>query len=356
MFERFGHYKVLDRIGTGGIGDVYRARDTRLGRTVAITVPRQSVASDPDRRAQFLQDARASAALSHPNIAALFEVGGDHEPPFLVFEFVPGQTLAAEIAGQPMNTRRALDVAAQVADGLADAHAQGILHRDLRPDNIILTPKGQAKILDFGLATWTVREGNTENAAAVRETGTGTTVRTVAYMSPEQALGEQPDHRTDIYALGAVLFEMLTGKLPFSGATSTALALQIAQAQPPAVSSVNVAVPRTLDQIVTKALAKNVDRRYDSAATLAAELRQASIGLEPQSDGAVRAPVGDAGSRPWIRFKWVAAALLAASMGAAWLVYDQPAFVTARRTLAHAYSAVRRKIAVLLDAGAPHQR
>ena len=276
MLESLAHYKILDRIGAGGMGEVYRARDTRLGRTVAIKVLAADVANDPDRRERFLREARASAALSHPNIAALYEIGEDQGHVFLALEYVPGEPLNAVIGGRPMNPRRAINLAVQIADALADAHAEGIVHRDIKPANIIVTPKGNAKILDFGLATWTAGGAEREHAAdaaTVMATTAGTTLGTVAYMSPEQALGERVDERTDIFSLGIVLFEMLTGRLPFSGATSTALALQIVQAQAPPPSALNRSVPRDVDPIVGKALAKSLDQRYESAATLAAELR-----------------------------------------------------------------------------------
>ena len=283
MFETLGHYRILDRIGAGGMGEVYRARDTRLGRTVAIKVLPATVAGDGERRERFLQEARATAALSHPNISALYEIGDENGQLYLVFEFVPGETLTAAIAGRPLNPRRALDLSIQMADAIADAHAAGIVHRDLKPDNIIVTPKGHAKILDFGLATWTSGGIEREQAATVVATAAGTTLGTVAYMSPEQALGEAVDERTDMFSLGIVLFEMLTGRLPFKGATSTALALQIVQAAPPVPSAVNPSVPRELDPIVAKALAKSLDQRYESAATMAADLRAVAAILDVRS-------------------------------------------------------------------------
>src|SRR5262252_1755195 len=194
MFESLGHYKILERIGAGGIGEVYRARDTRLGRTVAIKVLAADVADDPERRERFVREARATAALSHPNIAALYEIGEDQGQLFLVFEFVPGETLSHVIAGRPLNPRRAIEFATQIADALADAHAEGVVHRDLKPTNIIITPKDKAKILDFGLAAWTAGGAQRERAAA--DTTAGASLATVAYMSPEQALGEKGDQRT----------------------------------------------------------------------------------------------------------------------------------------------------------------
>src|SRR5882672_3903454 len=289
MFESLGHYKILDRIGAGGMGEVYRARDTRLGRTVAIKVMAADVAGDPARRERLLRDARASAALSHPNIAALYEIGEDQGQLFLVFEFVPGETLKTVIGGRPLNSRRAIDLGVQIADAIAEAHAEGIVHRDIKPANVIITPKDKAKILDFGLASWTAGGAEREHAAhdaTVMVTGAGTTVGTVAYMSPEQALGERVDQRTDIFSLGVVLFEMLTGKPPFSGATSTALALQIIQAPVPPLSSINRSLPKDLEQILGRMLAKSIDQRYESAATLAAELRAVGAILDMRSDAA----------------------------------------------------------------------
>src|SRR4051812_2953402 len=153
--SRLGPYEVLAAIGAGGMGEVYRARDTRLGRTVAIKVLPDDLAADADRRERLLREARAAAALSHHNIAALYEIGEDQGHLFLVFEFVPGKTLRAEIGGRPINPRRAIGFAIEIADALADAHAEGVIHRDIKPDNIIITPKEHAKVLDFGLATWT---------------------------------------------------------------------------------------------------------------------------------------------------------------------------------------------------------
>src|SRR5438876_11545838 len=209
MLETLAHYKILDRIGAGGMGEVYRARDTRLGRTVAIKVLAPELADDPSRRDRFMREARAAAALSHPNIAALYEIGEDQGQLFLVFEFVPGETLKTMIGGRALNPRRAIDFAVQIADALADAHAEGVIHRDIKPANVIITPKDKAKILDFGLATWTAGGAEREQAAhdaTVMVTGAGTTIRTLPYMSPEQALGEQVDQRTDIFSLGVVLF------------------------------------------------------------------------------------------------------------------------------------------------------
>ncbi len=329
MFENLAQYKILGRIGAGGMGEVYRARDSRLGRTVAVKVLPADVADDPERRDRFLREARASAAISHPNIAALYEIGEDQGRLFLAFEFVPGETLHAAIGGHPMNPRRALDLGVQMADALADAHAAGIVHRDIKPANVIVTPKGNAKILDFGLATWTAGGAEREHAAdaaTMMATSTGTALGTVAYMSPEQALGEPLDHRTDIFSLGIVLFEMLTGTLPFTGKTPTALALQIVQTPAPAPSSTAGSVPPELDAVVAKAVAKAPGDRYASAATFAADLRAAAAALDARvgmAKPALAASSGrPAGSRRSIVASIVAAAAVAALGAAGWIERD----------------------------------
>lgn len=295
MFENLGQYRILDRIGSGGLGEVYRARDTRFGRTVAIKVLPADLTSDPERREQLLSDARAAATLSHPNIATLYEIGEDQGHLFLVFEFVPGQTLKSIVGGHPMNPRRAIDLGVQIADALADGHAVDIVHGDLKPDNVIVTPKGNAKVLDFGLARWTGGGSLREKAVDGEEVALAESEAlrgTVAYLSPEQALGERVDARTDIFSLGIMLFEMLTGKLPFTGTTSAKLALQIVQATPPQPSAVERTLPHDVDPIVAKALGKSFEQRYESVATLAAELRSVAAVLE------VRTAASEPPSRP----------------------------------------------------------
>jgi serine/threonine protein kinase len=328
MFESLGHYKILDRIGAGAMGEVFRARDTRLGRTVAIKAVGPEIAGDPERRARFLKDAGAASALSHPNIAALYEIGEDQGQLFVVFEFAPGENLKTVIGGRPLNPRRAIDLAVQVADALADAQAGGIIHRDITSANIIVTPKGNAKVLDFGLAAWTgggAEREHAAHAATAAMTSPATTQGNAAYMSPEQALGEPLDHRSDIFSLGIVMFEMLTGRLPFSAPTPTALARQIAQAPAPLPSSINRSLPTELDPLVAKALAKSLDQRYESSVTLAAELRAVAAILDVRSDAAAPANPHPMVQQPrrrsgagWI----VLLVLLAALLAAAWFQRD----------------------------------
>src|SRR5581483_8992416 len=279
MLEKLGKYTLLDRIGAGGLGDVYRARDTQHGRTVAIKVVPDAIARDPEKRARLAADANAASALSHPNIAALYELGEDRDHLYLAFEFVPGETLKAAIAGRPMNPRHAAEHGVQIADALADGHGAGIIHRDIRPDTIMITPKGSAKILDFGLSSWTW--GGTErDAIAARGYASGAAASIAAYMSPEQLQGLPVDHRTDIFSFGLVLFEMLTGRRPF-GATATSRDVLVKPA--PAPSTLKRDLRTDFDAVVARALAKKPEERYEAAATLAAELRSIAAVLDVRS-------------------------------------------------------------------------
>ena len=329
MFETLGQYKILDRIGAGGMGELFRARDTRLGRTVAVKVIAAGIAGDPARRERFLQDARAALALSHPNIATLYEIGEDQGELFLAYEFVPSTALSAVIAVNALNTRRAIDFAVQIADALADAHAEGVVHRDLKPANIVITPKDKTKILDFGMAAWTSGGAEREHAAqGDAAAASGATLGTVAYMSPEQALGEKGDPRTDIFSLGTVLFEMLTGKLPFTGATPSAVSLQVVQAPAPPPSSLNASVPPEADAIIARALAKSLDQRYESAITMAAELRSVAAILDVRSEVSEAAgpPPAVGPPRRETTGLWAVMVLIAAALGAAavWWVLTHP--------------------------------
>ncbi len=335
--DRIAHYNILEKIGSGGMGEVYRARDTKLGRTVAIKVLPPSVAGDRERRERLLREARTVAAISHPNIATLFQAGEEGETLFLVCEFVPGQTLHAAIGGRPMNTRRALDLAIQIADAVSDAHAAGIVHRDLKPDNIIVTPKGNAKILDFGLATWTHGGAARRQAASSADTApgrldearraeSGVVLSTLAYMSPEQASGGPVDERSDIFSLGIVIFEMLTGRNPFvrTGGGLNAVT-SILRDRAPAASSVNRDLPKELDPILAKTLEKHPDDRYPTAVTLAAELRSLAAILDVRSGAsepsAVVVPVAP---RRGVRWGGIAILLMIGALATgAWLSRDQ---------------------------------
>ncbi|HSL20989.1 MAG TPA: protein kinase, partial [Vicinamibacterales bacterium] len=315
------HYLLLDRIGVGGLGEVFRARDTQEGRTIALKLVPQEVSDDPERRERFLQDARAAAALSHPAIALLFEAGEFENRLFLAFEFVPGETLRRALAGGPMHPKRAVPIAIQIADALAEGHAAGIVHRDITPDNIMVTPKGAAKVLDFGLSSWT--KGGAARQAALTDAAIDPAVvtGTVAYMSPEQALGQPADHRTDLFSLGVVIYEMLTGRNPFVGPTATDTVVGILKVRPEPPSNVNAEVPPALDDVVLRLLAHDLGSRYADAATVAADLR-ASYAERTETvfeeDVPAAAPAASRRTLPWLLL-----AVLVVIVAAAALAYPR---------------------------------
>jgi eukaryotic-like serine/threonine-protein kinase len=279
---RIAHFNVLERMGEHALGETFRARDTRFGRTVALKVVRSS-AIEPAGVDAFLADARAAAGLSHPNIATLFDVGADDGGWYLAYEYAAGVLLRQEMAGRALSPRRAVEIAVQVADALADAHAQGVLHTDLRPDTIIITQKGSAKVLETGMTRWT-RGGATRAAAATAVDALDAhTLNIVAYMSPEQALGPGCDARSDIFSLGVILHEMLTGRGGFKAPTAAETILQIARTPLAAPSSLNHDVPQEIDAVIARATAKGIDGRQQSAASLSAELRSVGAVLDVRS-------------------------------------------------------------------------
>jgi serine/threonine protein kinase len=254
------HYNLLERLEPAGPGELYRARDTRLGRTVAVRVLPESFAPDAAARTALLEKARSLIALSHPNVTTLFHAGEDEGRLYLAFEFHQGQSLRAELAGRPMNVRRAVELAIQMADAVADAHAAGFVHGGLSPDSIVITAKGHAKIPVFELAS----RGGFDNEAA--------DVRLRDYDSPEEARGTPADERSDIYSVGAVLYEMLTTRRPLHRGAS-------------APSASNRHVPPELDDIVLRAVAPNPDSRFQSAAAFAAEMRAIAAILDVRGGG-----------------------------------------------------------------------
>lgn len=283
------HYNLLDRLGAGGIGDVYRARDTKVGRTVALKLVSPAIAEDPAHLARFLEDARAAAGLSHPNIAALWEVGEGDGFHYLAYEFIGGKRLREE-AGGAMNPRRAVDLAIQIADGVADAHSQGIIHGDLRPDTIMITGKGSAKILDFGLAPWTHGGMARARAAQAPDALPPEAIRIVSYMSPEEAIGGAMDSRTDVFALGTLAYELVTGRNPFSAHTASDTIVNIIKGAVVPPSEINPELPAELDAVLTKALSPDIAQRQQSAAAFAAELRSAGTMIGPGSANTGSAP------------------------------------------------------------------
>jgi TolB-like protein/Flp pilus assembly protein TadD len=268
---RLGAYEILTPIGAGGMGEVYRARDTRLGREVAIKVVTDRLMTDPDALARFEREARAIAALSHPNIVALHDVGRDNGAAFAVMELLDGESLDRRLATADLPWRTAFHVAAAVADGLSSAHARGIVHRDLKPGNIFIMRDGLVKIVDFGLATDAAFQGMSGGVAA--ETAPGVIFGTVGYMSPEQVRGEPADHRSDIFSLGCVLYEMLARERPFRGDTAPEAFAATLRDQPRDLAVLGLGIPVRVEALVRRCLEKNPDHRFQSARDLAFALR-----------------------------------------------------------------------------------
>ena len=270
---QFGHYNLLERVGAGGLGTAFRARDTVVGRTVLVKNAAEQVGLDPLTRTRFLKDAHAAASVSHPNIATLFDVGDYQDQLFLVFEFVPGKTLDQVQVGRPLDVRRSIDLGVQLAAALGAAHSEGVLHLDVRPQNVKVSRGGRAKLLDTGLSAWTVGGRASRTPLSLDDQGAGD--RADRYRSPEQRRGEPPDHRSDLFSLGVILFEMLAGRVPSAGASGRAM--------PTRPGAVNTVVPAALDAIVERAVAERVENRYQSAASFAAELRSVAAMLDVRS-------------------------------------------------------------------------
>lgn len=222
-----GHYQIVSLLGAGGMGEVYLAQDTRLDRRVALKSLPADVASDQERMRRFVREAKAASALNHPNVAHIYEIGEAEGVSFIAMEYVEGQTLAAKIGGRPLEIAEMIEISIQVADALDEADGKGITHRDIKPTNIMITPRGMVKVLDFGLAKVTLPTSQevATTLSTMTETMPGVVMGTVPYMSPEQALGREMDHRSDIFSLGVVLYEMATGRLVFSGVDGGPLAV-----------------------------------------------------------------------------------------------------------------------------------
>jgi Tol biopolymer transport system component len=272
---KLGPYEVQSSLGAGGMGEVYRAHDSRLDRTVAIKVLPASFSADPDRLARFSQEARAAAALNHPNILSIFDIGDNNGAPYVVSELLEGETLRDRLRSGRLPTRKAIDYAVQVAGGLAAAHEKGIVHRDLKPENLFVTNDGRLKILDFGLAKLTHPDsqgGSAEAPTMQAPTEPGVVMGTVGYMSPEQVRGKAADPRSDIFAFGAILYEMVSGKRAFHGETAADTMSAILKEEPPELSETARNVPPGLERIVRHCLEKHPSQRFHSAGDLAFDL------------------------------------------------------------------------------------
>ncbi len=270
--QTIAHYKILAKLGEGGMGVVYKAEDTKLKRLVALKFLPSSIMASEAEKTRFVHEAQAAAALNHPNICTIYEIDEAEGHLFIAMEFIEGHSLKEKIAAGPLKLDAALNIAMQVAEGLQAAHEKGITHRDIKPANIMITTKGQAKIMDFGLA---------KQAGRTVVTKEGMTLGTAAYMSPEQAGGEEVDRRTDIWALGVVLYEMITGQMPFKGVYEQAVVYSILSENPEPITGLRTGVPMELERIVNKALAKKTSLRYQNVEDLLVDLRALRIQAKP---------------------------------------------------------------------------
>jgi len=286
--QKISHYQIIGPLGAGGMGAVFLAEDTKLDRRVAIKFLPAALSSDEKAKTQLICEARSAARLDHPNICCIYEVI-EEEPACIVMEYVEGETLSDKIRRHPLMTKEALALVIQVAGALEEVHSCGMIHRDIKPDNVVVTPRGRVKLLDFGLAKMVQQPlGETEKTAGQRPvTKAGSIVGTVAYMCPEQATGGPVGPRSDIFSLGTVLYECLTGMRPFCGATAMEVGANVIFANPPPPSDFKRGVPSELDRIILRMLEKKPEARYQSAGKLIEDLRRVHDSLPEEEFGHV---------------------------------------------------------------------